>query len=215
MPARWDRISILLWFDWQQWLFERTGIFREFQFHYGSIDRFSLWRSAFFFTAFQFHYGSIDSGNHILFMMTSGLISIPLWFDWQSAKEIVSLSRCMISIPLWFDWQACLSQLLCRILPFQFHYGSIDRWQNGFQSIALHDFNSTMVRLTAYSLHQIPVHFLFQFHYGSIDSITTSQNIEGVRRFQFHYGSIDRMILQLLIGLNLKFQFHYGSIDSR
>ncbi len=87
-------------------------------------------------------------------MIPSRLVSIPVWFDWESPTRPHLAPSSVVSIPVWFDWEA----------------GGL-----GYIRHLRQCFNSSMVRLgdqAIINLIELPV---FQFQYGSIGSIATGE----------------------------------------
>jgi len=99
-------VSIPLWFDWKRIHQRSQQGTKQFQFHFGSIGRFSGTFSSPFVRRFnstlvrleakwplhragslrfQFHFGSIGSCTHFC-MLTQSYVSIPLWFDWKLSE---------------------------------------------------------------------------------------------------------------------------------
>ena len=54
-------------------------------------------------------------------------------------------------------------------MPFQFHFGTIDRNEKTMNTMDIINFNSTLVRLIELSVQAVERAIIFQFHFGTID----------------------------------------------
>ncbi len=121
-------VSIPLWFDYNGCTLECIqDHFQKSQFHYGSITTDALLSASkttfrslnstmvrlqlekilkelTIYLLSQFHYGSITTYQFLVARIKFLLVSIPLWFDYNTyslQRERISLT---VSIPLWFDY---------------------------------------------------------------------------------------------------------------
>ena len=120
-------ISIPVWCDWElncPAIFELHHIF---QFQYGAIESWKLFKLFFFLIWFQFQYGAIESSmcrfcssKNTTFQFQYGAIersrckpqhplqdkiSIPVWCDWEFCIDTHTYKTYFISIPVWCDWE--------------------------------------------------------------------------------------------------------------
>ncbi len=104
---------------------------------------------------------------------------------------------------------------LDNVSMFQFHYGSIKSCSGTTLYRLWSGFNSTMVRLKAFRLKEWMI-IIFSFN-----STMVRLKVEMLpltlfpMKFQFHYGSIKSRDKGLTIDHVIPFQFHYGSIKRK
>mgnify|MGYP006284168789 CR=1 FL=1 len=126
-----NAISIPVWCDWEG---DTTEIVRTIETHFNSsmvrLRAVETQDGTYNTVLFQFQYGAIErlwlSGNCFAF----GVISIPVWCDWELFRNFTVRASCNISIPVWCDWE---------LFSFKLHL------------IREIYFNSSMVRLRAQS----------------------------------------------------------------
>ena len=100
------------------------------------------------------------------------LISIPLWFDWETFSTVMHLPTTVFQFHYGSIGSAIELIKNGANFKFQFHYGSIGSCAIVACCIAFDNFNSTMVRLGESKISLLESKNLkFQFHYGSIGSI--------------------------------------------
>ena len=120
------------------------------------------------------------------------MISIPPWYDWKPDSVNAMVIHIDISIPPWYDWKRQINGPALgimqnfnstmvrleegrkarpgkRILPFQFHHGTIGSNRNKLLS---------------------KLKEAFQFHHGTIGSDQYDKHDHIGVIFQFHHGTI-------------------------
>ena len=123
------KVSIPVWFDWEP--LEHLQVcgwcssFNSSMVRLGEANIFSYKQ---IISAFQFQYGSIGSVDLRHVSTFKFLVSIPVWFDWESTTDEKTVCGIRVSIPVWFDWEEVKLLRKYYKTKFQFQYGSIGRW---------------------------------------------------------------------------------------
>ena len=117
-------VSIPRWYDWEIQRRSAQQVYWEFQFHVGTIERWSLTREIITSLLFQFHVGTIERPDGAA-SLSYQVVSIPRWYDWESCIF------CFCSF--FFCFNSTLVRLragaigaLIDTYKFQFHVGTIE-----------------------------------------------------------------------------------------
>ena len=124
-----EKVSIPVWCDWEQHLNDWRNQMTQFQFQYGAI-------------------GSNNTTNPYIWSIRFNSSMVRLGVNRQHCYTVIIS---IVSIPVWCDWEHKLFSFCLIFMPFQFQYGAIGRnigWEYSLIGIC---FNSSMVRLGAYS----------------------------------------------------------------
>ncbi len=97
------------------------------------------------------------------------MVSIPVWYDWESICRSHFRDNYQVSIPVWYDWENIRSKVVNTLKPC---------------------FNSSLVRLGVRQWIDTKVPYMFQFQFGTIGRIVNYHEDYLFIMFQFQFGTI-------------------------